>query len=195
MIKLQFLATDNPSKFEQAVKTTMLQHADFFDKELGKLRTGRAVPSLVEDVMVSCYGTNMRLKDIATITAPEANMIVIQPWDISNLGAIEKGIAQSDLQMTPANDGALIRLTIPPMSASHREELIKTLNKKLEACRVAIRNERKEFNNFIRDLEKNKTVSEDISKRLQTILQKVTDSMIEHVEGVAEKKEKEIRTL
>ncbi|MBN2267557.1 MAG: ribosome recycling factor [Candidatus Babeliaceae bacterium] len=195
MIKLQFSADDSPSKFEQAVRTAMVQHEDFFAKEIAKLRTGRSHPSLVEDISVQCYGTAMRVKDLATITTPEANLIVIQPWDQGNLAAIEKGIALSNLQVAPTNDGALIRVVLPPMSAGRREELVKTLGSKLEECRVAIRNERKEFNNFIRDLEKNKSVSEDLAKRLQTILQKVTDELIGKAEKFAEKKELEIKAI
>lgn len=195
MVKIEFSANDNPSKFEQAVRTSMLKHEEFFAKELAKLRTGRAQPTLVEDVHVQCYGSTMRMKDLATITAPEPNLIVIQPWDTGNIAAIEKGIAQSGLQLTSTNDGALVRVVLPPMSAARRDELIKTLSTKLEECRVAIRNERKEFNNFIRDLEKNKTVSEDIAKRLQTLLQKVTDELIEKAETLGKKKEQEIKAV
>lgn len=195
MIKLEFTAQDNPSKFEQAVRTAMIKHVDHFEKELVKLRTGRANPTLVEDVPVQCYGTTMHLKDVSTITAPEANLIVIQPWDVGNIPAIEKAISQSDLQLTPANDGTFVRIQLPPMSAARREELVKTLHKKLEECRVAIRNERKEFNNFARDLEKNKSVSEDIAKRLQVLLQKVTDELTERAEKAADKKEKEVAVL
>lgn len=195
MVVLQFGPNDNPTKFEQAVRTSMLKHLDFFDKELSKLRTGRATTGLVEDIHVVCYGNSMRIKDVASITVPEAQLIVIQPWDTNNLEAIEKAVGQSELRVTPQNDGTIIRVPLPPMSASRREELAKSVGKRLEECKVAIRNERKEFNNLIRDLLKNRTISEDIEKRLQTLLQKVTDDLTAKSDEMASKKEKEIKSL
>lgn len=195
MVVLQFGPNDNPAKFEQAVRASMLKHIEFFDKELSKLRTGRATTGLVEDIQVTCYGNSMRIRDIASITTPEAQLIVIQPWDASNIGEIEKAVGQSELHVTPQNDGTLIRVPLPPMSASRREELAKTIGKRLEECKVAIRNERKEFNNLIRDLQKNKTISEDIEKRLQTLLQKVTDDLTAKADEMGTKKEKEIKSL
>lgn len=195
MAVLSFGPNDNPAKFEQAVRTTMAKHIEYFEKELSKLRTGRATPTLVEDIHAQCYGNTMRIKDIATITTPEAQLIVIQPWDASNIEAIEKAIGQSELRVTPQNDGTIIRVPLPPMSSSRREELAKTVGKRLEEAKVAIRNERKEFNNLIRDLQKNKTISEDIEKRLQTLLQKVTDDLTAKADDIAAKKEKEIKSL
>lgn len=186
---------DSPQKVEQTIKTEMLKHLDYFEKELQKVRTGRAHPSLVEDLSVRCYDSTMRIRDIATITAPEAQLIVIQPWDSNNIDSIEKAITQSELNIAPTNDGAMIRLQLPPLSASRREELAKNIAKRLEECKVAIRNVRKDINNAIRDLEKNKSVSEDSAKRLQTILQKVTDEMTGKADTLFEKKEKEIKTL
>ncbi|MCL5436667.1 MAG: ribosome recycling factor [Candidatus Dependentiae bacterium] len=195
MAALQFGPNDNPAKFEQAVRTSMLKHIEYFEKELAKLRTGRATPALVEDIHVQCYGNAMRIRDVASITTPEAQLIVIQPWDTNNLEAIEKAIGQSELHVTPQNDGTLIRVPLPPMSAARREELVKTVGKRLEECKVAIRNERKEFNNLIRDLQKAKSISEDIEKRLQTLLQKVTDDLTSKADEVAGKKEREIKSL
>lgn len=195
MVVLQFGPNDNPAKFEQAARTSMLKHIEYFEKELSKLRTGRATPALVEDIQVICYGNAMRIRDIASITTPEAQLIVIQPWDANNIEAIEKAVGQSELRVTPQNDGSLIRVPLPPMSASRREELAKTVSKKLEECKVAIRNERKEFNNLIRDLQKSKSISEDIEKRLQTLLQKVTDDLTEKADQIGTKKEKEIKSL
>ncbi len=195
MLDISFSPAEQPNKLDDVIRQTMQQHVEYFERELLKLRTNRANPALVEDLMVSCYGSMMRLKDLATITTPDAQTISIQPWDQSNIDAVEKAITQSDLNLTPANDGVIIRLNLPPMSFSRRDELVKTLHKKLEDCRVAIRNERKEFNNFIRDIEKNKSVSEDIAKRLQTMLQKATDDMTKKAENAAERKEKEVRSV
>lgn len=194
MTTFSFGPNDNPSKFEQPLRAEMQKHLEFFEKEMQKLRTGRANPSLLEDITVLCYGSVMRLKDIASITAPEAQLIVVQPWDQSNLEAIEKAISQSEVRVTPSNDGSIIRVPLPPMSAARRDELSKTLGKKLEECKVAIRNVRKDFNNFIRDGEKNKTISEDIAKRLQTILQKATDDATQKADTLADKKDKEIKS-
>lgn len=186
---------DSPQKVEQTIKAEMLKHLDYFEKELQKVRTGRAHSSLVEDLPVRCYDSTMRIRDIATVTAPEAQLIVIQPWDSNNIDSIEKAITQSELNIAPTNDGAMIRLQLPPLSAARREELAKNIAKRLEECKVAIRNVRKDINNAIRDLEKSKSISEDIAKRLQTVLQKVTDEMTGKADALFEKKEKEIKTL
>ncbi|HAU30521.1 MAG: Ribosome-recycling factor [candidate division TM6 bacterium GW2011_GWF2_43_17] len=195
MIDLSFSPAEQPHKLDEFIRQAMQEHIDYFDRELSKLRTNRANSALVEDLMVSCYGSMMRLKDLATITTPDAQTITIQPWDQTNVDAIEKAITQSDLNLNPTNDGAHIRLNLPPMSAARREELVKTLHKKLEDCRIAIRNERKEFNNLIRDLEKAKAVSEDIAKRLQTLLQKATDDLTQKAESAAQRKEKEVLSV
>lgn len=194
MAAFTFNSPENPQKLEQATRAEMLKHTEHFEKELAKLRTNRAQPALVEDIHVQCYGSTLRIKDCATITTPDAQSIIITPWDQNNLSAIDKAVSQSELHVTPINDGAIIRIQLPPMSAARRDELVKTVGKKLEECKVAIRNVRKEVNNIIRDLEKAKTVSEDIAKRLQTVLQKVTDEVTEKADLIAEKKEKEIKT-
>ncbi len=195
MIDLSFSPAEQPHKLDELMRQAMQEHIDYFERELSKLRTNRASTALVEDLMVSCYGSMMRLKDLATITTPDAQTISIQPWDQSNVDAVEKAITQSDLNLNPTNDGAHIRLNLPPMSSARREELVKSLHKKLEDCRVAIRNERKEFNNLIRDLEKNKAVSEDVAKRLQTLLQKATDDLTQKAESAAQRKEKEVMSV
>lgn len=195
MALLQFSEGDSITKLEIAVKSNMQKHIEHFEGELKKIRTGRAHTSLVEDLLVECYGSTMKLRDVATITAPEAQLIVIQPWDRNNINDIERSIAQSDLGLNPQNDGSLIRLKISPMSADQRTQLTKTLGKKLEECKVAIRNVRKDFNNAIRDLEKSKNIAEDTAKRLQTVLQKVTDEFTEKADALSAKKENDIKTL
>lgn len=182
------------------VETGMNQEIDkvvkHFEGELIKIRTGRAHPTLVEDLRVTAYGGEaMPLKALAAIAAPEARLITIQPWDESIIPFIEKAIKESDLGVTPNVDGKLIRIVLPEMSSSRRDELTKVLNKKLEEARVTIRNVRKDFNNLIRDGKKDKVISDDFFNRLEDVIQKVTNDSIKRVEALAEKKEKEITTV
>ena len=195
MINLQFKEGDSTSKLEALLKAEMQKQLDFFDKELKKIRTGRAHTSLIEDITVECYGAPMRLRDTATITAPDATSLLVQPWDVTNLNDIESSLIEASLGLSIQNDGASIRLRMPPMTAEQRELLVKTVGKKLEECKVAVRNVRKEFNNWIRDLEKAKSVSEDTAKRLGTLLEKTTTSFTEQADNLSTKKEKEIRTV
>lgn len=168
----------------------------FFESELLKIRTGRAHPSLVEDVQVSCYGqAPMPLKSLAIISAPDARLISIQPWDSSTLEDIRKALQTSDLGVNPATDGQIIRIQLPEMSTSRREELGTILNKKLNACKEAIRNIRRDFHNLIRDAKKDKLVSEDFSNRLSDVLQEITDKCTKQADSLAQKKEKEIFTV
>jgi ribosome recycling factor len=137
----------------------------------------------------------MRIKDLGTISAPEARTLVIQPWDKGLLGDIEKGISQSDLGVSPVNDGNVIRITLPEMSSQRRDELAKLLGKKLEEARIAVRNIRKDFHNLIRDSEKKKNISEDHGRRLTDSLQQITDTYIKKLEEMADKKEKDIKAV
>ena len=196
MIALSLSESSGTKPFEQAIEQHMKPVIEHFEKELIKLRTGRAHPSMIEDIKIECYGTIMSLKEVASISAPEAQMLVIQPWDKGNIDTIERGLAlASDLSATPVNDGNLIRLQLQPMSASRRQELIKTLGKKQEESRINVRNARKEFNTIIKDHEKAKKISEDFSKRLQDLLQKMTDKFIEKIDTLSGKKEAEIQQL
>lgn len=195
MITLQFREGESTNKFETALKNEMQKHLDFFDKELKKLRTGRAHTSLVEEVIVQAYGNPMKLRDMASITVPDAQSLVVQPWDQGNIAAIEGALQEASLGLSIQNDGSMLRLRLPPMTSDQRENLVKTVLKKLEESKVALRNVRKDYNNWIRDLEKGKAVSEDTSKRLQTMLQKITDQFTEQADNVSSKKEKEIRTV
>lgn len=194
-MKIEFSESMNQKNLEKIIETEMDKFLKFFEKEAQKIRTGRAQPSLVEDIKVQAYGNVMPLKDMAAISAPEPQLIVIQPWDKSVINDIEKAITLSDLGIAPINDGNLIRLPMPKMSSNRRDELIKVLHKKLEECKVALRNVRKDVHNLIRDAEKNKKVSEDVSKRLQDTLQKVTDRMSDAADKVSAKKEDEIKSL
>lgn len=195
MIKLTL--TENEQKpFEIAMNNEMANTIVHFDRELIKLRTGRAHTSSIEDIPVICYGGSpMPLKSIASLAAPEVRLLTIQPWDTSILDEIEKAILNSDLGLTPHNDGNIIRLQLPEMSTSRREELLKVLGKKLEECKVAIRNVRKEFHNFIRDAKKDKSISENFFNRLNDTLQKITDTFIEKADQMSKKKVEELTTI
>jgi ribosome recycling factor len=187
--------TTNPKTFEKNVEAEMDKHIKHFEKELVKIRTGRAHTSLLEDIKVACYGTVMPLRDVAALSAPDVSLLVVQPFDVSIMSDIEKAISNSDLGVTPANDGTIIRIALPRMSTTRRDELTKVLGKKLEECKIALRNVRKDIVNLIRDTEKTKKVSEDLSRRLQDSLQKVTDKFTAQADVLSTKKEEEIRHL
>lgn len=179
---------------EVALQTEMDKAIVHLEKELVAIRTGRAHTSLVENIQISLYGNDATpLKAIASLTAASSNMITVQPWDSSVIKEIEKAIAQSDVGITPNSDGKTIYLELPRMSSERREELLKILNKRLEECRVSIRNYRKDFNNAVRDAKKNKTISENFFNRLEDIIQKATDQYIKKAEQLAAKKETELK--
>jgi len=182
--------------FSSPMEAEMDTIIKYFEGELSKLRTGRAHASLVEEIGVSAYGqAPAPLKTLAAISVPEPRLIVIQPWDVSIIDDIEKGIQQSEAGITPANDGKIIRLRLPEMTSTQRTDLVKILHKKLEESRSRLRNIRKDFDNAIRDAKKNKTISEDFSNRLSDVLQDVTNKFIKHVEDMSQKKEKAITTV
>lgn len=194
----ELILIENESKnLEQAITHEMDQAVKHFERELAKVRTGRAHTSLVEDILVTCYEGQapMTLKSIAAISAPEARLIIIQPWDKGIIAKIEKALRTSDIGITPVNDGEIIRLQLPEMSISRREELAKSLGKRLEECKIRMRNIRKDFNNLIRDAKKNKTISENFFNRLGDILQNITNDWIKKADALSEKKEKEITTI
>jgi ribosome recycling factor len=195
MVSFTFVEGASTKPFETIVENEMLPHIKHLEKELIKIRTGRAHPSMVEDIKISAYGEMMPLKELASITAPDAGMLIVTPWDKGLLPDIEKGIAQSDLGVAPTNDGTMIRIVLQRMSAGRREELTKTLKQRLEEAKIAIRNVRKDVHNAVRDAEKAKKVSEDYSKRLQDLIQKMTDKSIELADKTAQKKEIEIQAV
>lgn len=191
------LEEGNSTSFENAAKGSMEQAIDHFKKELAAIRSGRAHTSMIEDIRVSCYNgeSEMRLKEIAALSAPDTNLLVIEPWDKSLMADIEKAISRSDLGVNPVNDGNVIRIQLPIMSTERREELIKVLHKKTEDARKTIRAARKEFHNFLRDKEHNKKISEDFSKRVMDKLQKLTDEKVKSIDEMAKKKESELKHI
>lgn len=165
---------------------------DAFKRELSRMRTGRASASLVEHIKADYYGTPTPLSQMANVSVPESRTIVIQPWDTKAMGDIEKAIMQSDLGITPTNDGKLIRIVLPVLTEERRKELVKYVNKLAEDYRVSIRNSRKDINNKIKASEKDKEITEDDVKMFLNQIQKVTDQHISRVQEILEEKEKEI---
>ena len=191
MIEITFQEGDSKS-FETLLKEHMEKPFKHYEKELATIRTGRASVTVLENIKVDVYGQMMSLRELATLSAPDARLLTVQPWDKSILPEIERAISLSDLGAAPVNDGVIIRIQLPQMSASRRDELLKILSKKTEDCRVGVRNIRKEFQNEVRDAEKKRLVSEDFAKKLGDVLQKTTDVFIDKAEQLHKKKEAEI---
>lgn len=176
----------------QEAEEKMKKTVEAMRKDLTSIRAGRANPALLDKVQVDYYGTMTPINQLATISAPEPRLLVIQPWDKSVIASIEKAILKSDLNLNPSNDGNIIRIPIPQLTQERRMELVKLVKKKAEEYRVHIRNIRREANDKIKSLEKDKSISEDEAKRAQDKIQKITDSYIEQVDTVLSNKEEEI---
>lgn len=161
-------------------------------RELVKIRTGRASLSLLDGITVDAYGSQLPMNQVGTLTIPESRMIAIQPWDPQMLSVIEKAILSSDLGLTPANDGKVIRLTIPQLTEERRKDLVKQVKKVAEEFKVAIRNVRRDANDALKNMKKDKDISEDDMFRLQDEAQKETDKFIGQIDDIAAGKEKEI---
>lgn len=161
-------------------------------REFSEIRTGRASPALVEGLHIDYYGTPTLLKQLASISVPDAHLIVIQPWDITAIGEIEKAIMKSNLGINPSNDGKLIRLSIPPLSKERRQELAKVINKMAEEGKVSLRTIRREAKEALEKLEKDKAIPEDDKFRGIDELQKLVDKYIAKVDELFKNKEKEI---
>lgn len=160
--------------------------------EFAGIRTGRANPSLLERVQVDYYGTPTPLNQMATINVPEPRLFVIQPWDKSAIKEIEKAILESELGLTPTNDGNVIRIQIPPLTEERRKDLVRLVRKEAEERRVAIRNIRRQANDDLKNLEKEGHISEDDVRRGQAKVQEITDRFIKQIDQLLEAKEKEI---
>lgn len=195
MVEEFVFSEGDTSTFEKRVREEMENPIKHFEKELVAIRTGRASTKLVESIKVESYGQIMNLRDLATLAAPDARLITIQPWDKSQIAAIEKAIKTSDLGISPVNDGTVIRLQLPQMSEARRTDMVKVLSKKTEECRVGIRNVRKEYHNHIRQEERKHSISEDFATRLSELLQKITDSFIQRVDQMSAKKESDIKSI
>jgi ribosome recycling factor len=166
-----------------------------FEKNLVSIRTGRASPQMLENVsvLVASYGTNMPLNQLASISAPDARLLVLNPWDKSTISDIEKGILTAGMGLNPQNDGQLIRVPIPPLTAERRRDLEKKVNAFAEDARIAARKVRKDYNDIFKDLEKDKEISEDDLKRFMGTIQDATNECVSQVDNIAKAKCQEVR--
>jgi ribosome recycling factor len=161
-------------------------------RELATVRTGRASPTLVERVEVDYYGAMTPLNQLAGISAPEARLLVIQPWDKGSLNAIERAIRTSDLGLNPTNDGDLIRIAIPALTEERRQEMVKVVRGKIEDCRVAVRNIRRDAISQVKEMMQEKMISEDDERRGEQTIQGLTDKYIEQAETIGKEKEEDV---
>ena len=161
-------------------------------REFTRIRTGRASTALLDGIKVNCYDTQMPLDQVASLSIPESRLITIKPWDQSIIGEIEKSILKSELGLTPANDGKLIRISIPPLTEERRRELAKLARKMAEDSKISVRNHRREANELLKELKNDKEISEDDLHRFQNEVQGVTDEFIKKVDAATAEKEKEI---
>lgn len=180
-----------PQTIKQHAEERMDKAIQALKRDLATLRAGRATPALLDRIQVDYYGSPTPVNQLANINTPDSRTLMIQPWDKSSLSEIERAIQKSDLGLTPANDGAMIRLSIPPLTEERRVELVKMTKKFGEEAKVAIRNIRRDANDDIKKLEKTE-ISEDESRRHQEDIQKTTDKYVAEVEKVLAGKEKEI---
>jgi ribosome recycling factor len=179
----------------EETKRKMEKVLEAMARDLSRVRTGRASVALLEGIKVDCYGTSMPLSQVASLAAPESRLLTVQPWDPTVLGDIEKAILKSDLGLNPVNDGKLIRLPIPALTTERRKELAKMVKKMGEEAKVALRNIRREANDQLKELKKDKLLPEDDAHRGQEEVQKITDDYIKKVDAQAAEKEKEIMTF
>lgn len=179
----------------ESKKEAFQKALDHFTEESGTLRTGRANPGIVEGLLVEYYNAKTPLKQISSISVPEPRQIVISPWDKGSLTQIEAAIRESDLGLNPANDGSVVRITLPALTEERRRELVKTLNARAEEARISIRNAREEVWKEIQEAEKESLIGEDDKFRGKDDLQKIVDEYNAKLEAVREKKEGEIMTV
>jgi ribosome recycling factor len=181
---IEDVLADSENRMRKAVEAV--------ERELAAIRTGHAHVGLVDHVMVEYFGSTLPMNQMGTVSAPEARLLTIQPWDRNAMSAIEKAIQKSDLGLTPSNDGQVIRLAIPPLTEQRRKDLIKVVHSRVEDGRVAVRNVRRDGMDNLKADENKKEISEDERKRAETEVQKLTDSTIAELDAAAAAKEKEI---
>jgi ribosome recycling factor len=170
----------------------MQKTVQILKREMETIRSGRATSALVDQIMVEAYGTSTPLSQLASVSVPEARLLLIQPWDRSIVGSVQKAIQKSDLGLNPMSDGEVLRLVIPPPTEERRKELVKVVHKRVEDSKIAVRNVRRDALEELRKLEKDKKVSKDENMRATEKLQKLTDRFIGEVSKVGADKESEI---
>jgi len=186
-MEIKDIANDARKRMDSAVEDAR--------KKLTTVRTGRASVSLLDNVTVEYYGTEMPLNQVATIHAPEPTMVTVQPFDPTQLANIEKAIRASELGLNPSNDGKLIRVPIPPLTEERRKQMVKVVHEIAEEHRTAIRNVRRDANDHLKKMLKDKTISEDAEKDALDQIQKLTDQHIAKINDLSEHKEKEVMTV
>ncbi|MDR2934413.1 MAG: ribosome recycling factor [Candidatus Adiutrix sp.] len=174
------------------LKERMEKAVQALGRSFTKIRTGRATPALLDGLTADYYGVATPLPQMASVTAPEPRLLLIQPWDAQAMGEIEKAILKSELGLTPQNDGKVIRITIPPLTQERRKDLSKLVRKNAEETKVALRNIRRDANELLKTLKKDKEISEDELSRAEAQVQKITDDFIKQADAAAGVKEKEI---
>lgn len=180
-----------PQAIKKSAEERMEKALGALKRDLSTLRAGRATPAILDRVQAEYYGAMTPVNQLGSITTPDSRTLIIQPWDKSALAAIEKAILKSDVGLTPANDGSIIRLVVPPLTEERRQDLVKSTKKYGEEAKVAIRNIRRDANDDIKKLEKG-DISEDESRRHQEDVQKMTDRYVAEVDKILAAKEKEI---
>jgi ribosome recycling factor len=173
----------------------MKKTIDRLKNELVSIRTGRASSAVIETIKVESYGSLMPINQLAGISIPDGKTIEIRPWDVSQIGAIEKAILKADIGMTPVNDGKIIRISIPPLTEERRREIAKSISRMAEDFRVAVRNERRVLVEGIKKLEKDKEITEDDRKKFETDAQRLTDEYIKQIDESIALKEKEVMQI
>ena len=177
------------------LNSRMQKATDGLAKELATIRAGRATPALLDNIIVDYQGTSVPLRQLATLSIPEANLIIIQPWDRTSLRDIERAILTANIGLNPANDGNIIRVVIPPLSEERRKELVKFVSRKVEERRVAIRNIRRDGIEKLREMAKNKEISEDELKNNTKKIDQLTEVCVGKVSELGQHKEKEIQEI
>ncbi|MEW6349520.1 MAG: ribosome recycling factor [Thermodesulfobacteriota bacterium] len=180
---------------QNEMKESMEKTVQALQKDLKRIRTGRASLALLDGIMVDYYGSATPINQLATLSIPEPRQIVIQPWDSKAVPDIEKAILKSELGLNPSNDGKLVRIVLPPLTAERRKELVKLVKKMAEEFKVQLRNHRRSANEVLKDLKKEKEITEDDLHKAQETVQKTTDEYITRLDGVADEKEKEIMEI
>ena len=181
-----------PEKVLKDLEEKMNKTLKSLQGDLNKVRTGRASLALFDDIRVDYYGTQTPLKQMATLSVPESRLVIIQPWDPQMIGEIEKAILKSELGVTPTSDGKIIRITIPRLTEERRKELVKIVKKMGEGGKVAVRNIRRDANEDLKGMERDKAISKDELHQNMENVQKITDSFIEKIDDALSAKEKEI---
>ncbi len=176
-------------------KKRMEKTIDVLKKDIGKIRTGRASLAILDGIKINYYGVQTPINQVASLSVPDSRTILIQPWEPKFIQEIEKAIANSDIGLTPINDGKVIRLNIPPLTEERRNQLVKQVKKIIEQAKIAIRNIRRDINDELKTAQKNKELTEDELKKSLEKVQELTDEFIEKIDKIFEEKEKEIMEI